>query len=115
MIRAVAFDWGGVFTRGTFDSGAVVALSERYEAPSELVAGVYYPLMGGFEAGDLSLPAFKLRFEEQLGSRTAATTPSQLDEETFRSVFLGSVRWREPMVPVLDSIPSHLTVGKVGS
>lgn len=115
MIRAVAFDWGGVFTRGTFDSGAVEALSARYAVPAERVAEAYYPLMEAFEEGAHSLPTFKLRFEQQLASRVGASAFQVLDEETFRSVFLGSVRWREPMVSVLNAIPSNLTVGMLSN
>src|SRR5690606_5560808 len=53
--EAIAFDWGGVMTRGTFDSSAVVALAGLYGmAPGELQP-TYLRLMEGFEVGEYDM------------------------------------------------------------
>lgn len=113
MIRAIAFDWGGVFTRATFDSSAIAALAEAYELPSAQVETVYLPLMVPFEEGALDLPGFQRRLEADL--TRAGGGAKVLDEATFRSTFLGAVAWREPMVPLLASIPARFTVGMLSN
>ncbi len=131
MIRAIAFDWGGVFTRGTFDSSAVVALASAYGEDTETIAARYFPLMEAFEVGAIDLPTFHQRFEaaaEPVDARSTDAGPSlraaavarahhpqQLGEVDFRSTFLGAVRWREAMFPLLASIPTHYTVGMMSN
>lgn len=103
MIRAIAFDWGGVFTEGTFDSSAVEALSALYDVPVERVESPYLELMGPFEDGAFDLTGFYRRFTD----RTGLTT----DETAFRRTFLDAVRWRPAMLALLASIPESYTVG----
>jgi putative hydrolase of the HAD superfamily len=103
MIRAIAFDWGGVFTEGTFDSSAVKALAALYDVPVENVEPPYLDLMATFEDGAFDLGGFYRRFTD----RTGLTT----DETAFRRTFLGAIRWRPAMLALLASIPDVYTVG----
>lgn len=103
MIRAIAFDWGGVFTEGTFDSSAVAALSKLHGVPASQLEEPYLDLMGTFEDGAFGLPEFQRRLETRTGLHT--------DEATFRSTFLGAVRWRTPMLELLATLPATYTVG----
>lgn len=107
MIQAIAFDWGGVFTEGTFDAGAVRALAAAAGVPEERVAETYYPLMEPFEAGAFDLPEFHRRFVE--GSGVA------LDGRSFRQAFLGSVHERRAMFAVLGAIPAGFRVGMLSN
>lgn len=107
MIRAIAFDWGGVFTEGTFDSSAVRALAELSGVDASSVETPYLPLMGELEEGAFDLPEFRRRLERRLGAR--------LDADAFRDAFLGAVRWRAPMVELLRSIPSRYRVAMLSN
>ena len=103
MIRAIAFDWGGVFTEGTFDGSASAALADACGRPVDEVEGPYLELMADFEEGAFDLPAFHRRL--------CAAVGCDLDEDTFRATFLGAVRERTAMYAVLGSIPPEYTVG----
>jgi putative hydrolase of the HAD superfamily len=103
VIRAIAFDWGGVFTEGTFDSSAVAALSALHGVPESQLEEPYLDLMGAFEDGAFGLPEFQRRLEARTGLHS--------DEATFRSTFLGAVRWRAPMLELLAAVPATYTVG----
>lgn len=103
MIRAIAFDWGGVFTEGTFDSSAVRALAVLHQVPEARIRSDYLSLMAEFEEGAFDLPGFQRHLERRTGLRA--------DAAAFRTAFLGAVRWREPMLHLLASIPRTYTVG----
>lgn len=103
MIRAIAFDWGGVFTEGTFDSSAIVALAELHGVPAAQVEKPYLTIMGAFEDGAFGLPEFQRRFAEATGLHA--------DAGAFAGAFLGAVRWRTPMLELLASIPEPYNVG----
>lgn len=103
MIEAIAFDWGGIFTEGTFDGSAVHDLAQRTERSSEHIAETYYPLMAQFEIGAFDMDEFHRRF--------LAGTGVELDGDAFRETFLGAVRERTAMYAVLGSIPARYTVG----
>lgn len=107
MIRAIAFDWGGVFTEGTFDSSAVHDLAALFGTPVGAVATPYYPLMAEFERGAFDLATFVSRLL-QAGSFDAPP-------ERVRAAFLGAVRWREPMAALLRGIPREYTVGMLSN
>lgn len=102
MIRAVAFDWGGIFTEGTFDSDAVANLAALLEVAEERLEGVYYPLMAHFEAGEFGLEEFVARFRQESGLT--------FDEGEFRDTFLASGRDRPRMYEVLNAIPRSYRV-----
>jgi putative hydrolase of the HAD superfamily len=103
MIRAIAFDWGGVFTEGTFDSSASAALADACGLPLDAVQEPYLTLMAAFEEGAFEMAGFHRRFGEATGC--------DLDEEAFRATFLGAVRERTAMYAVLGAIPPEYTVG----
>ena len=106
-ITAIAFDWGGIFTKGTFDSSAVTNLAKVTGASEERIAETYYPLMEHFEVGAFDFPEFHRRFAEG--------TSLVLNENTFRKTFLGSVRERSMMFDVLSAIPQDYTVGMLSN
>ncbi|HEX7000232.1 MAG TPA: HAD family phosphatase [Trueperaceae bacterium] len=101
--RAVAFDWGGVFTRGTFDSSAVRALAGLVGMPVEELEPTYLDLMVDFEAGRHDLPGFHRRFSE------ATDTATQLD--VFRRTFLGAVRERPETYALVAALPPGVRLG----
>lgn len=107
MIRAIAFDWGGIFTEGTFDSSAVRSLASRTGRTDDEIGRVYFPLMEEFEAGAFGFDAFTERF--------LARTDLPLDPDEFRATFLGAVRERTAMYAILGSIPSDYTVGMLSN
>lgn len=107
MIRAIAFDWGGVFTEGTFDSSAIAALSDRSGLPRDAVERPYLELMADFEVGAFDLPEFHRRF--------ARATGATLGEAAFTETFLGAVRERTAMFAVLGAIPPEYTVGMLSN
>lgn len=102
MIRGIAFDWGGIFTEGTFDSDAVTNLSRLLAVSEERVSEHYFPLMAQFETGAFDLDEFIARFRKESGL--------SFDTEQFRTTFLGSGRERTAMYRVLASIPDHYGV-----
>lgn len=102
MIRAIAFDWGGIFTEGTFDSDAVHKLAALCSVSEERIATTYFPLMALFEAGEFDIDEFVTRFRKESGLT--------FDEERFRSVFLESGRDREEMYRLLAGIPRSYRV-----
>lgn len=102
MIRGIAFDWGGIFTEGTFDSDAVRNLAGLLSVDEERVADLYYPLMARFETGSIDIDEFVTRFRDQSGLA--------FDEEAFRSRFLSSGIERSDMYRVLASIPDSYRV-----
>ena len=106
-ITAVAFDWGGIFTEGTFDSSAVSNLAKLTDTPEERVAETYYPLMEHFEVGAFDFSEFHRKFIEG--------TSLALNENTFRKTFLGSVRERSAMFGVLNAIPRDYVVGMLSN
>lgn len=107
MIRAIAFDWGGVFTEGTFDSSAVAALAERTGSAPDAIEGPYLEAMAGFEVGAFDMAEFHRRF--------VTATGCTLDPDAFVATFLGAVRERTAMFAVLGSIPPEYTVGMLSN
>lgn len=107
MIEAIAFDWGGIFTRGTFDSHAVENLARVSKLDEQVVAETYYPLMVPFERGEFDLGSFIGRF--------AASTGSGVDEDLLAATFLKSGRERTEMFDILDVIPASYLVGMLSN
>jgi FMN phosphatase YigB (HAD superfamily) len=107
VIRGIAFDWGGIFTEGTFDSDAVTNLAALCGVSEERIAERYYPLMAEFETGAFGLDEFTARFREESGL--------SLDPERFRETFLGSGRERAAMYRVLAAIPADFSVGMLSN
>ena len=107
MIRAIAFDWGGIFTVGTFDSSAIRNLAALANAPVEAVAPTYLALMAELETGAFPFDEFHERFVARTGLR--------VDAGPFRKTFLGSVRERPEAFALLASLPDDLTVGMLSN
>ncbi|MDR9391117.1 MAG: HAD-IA family hydrolase [Trueperaceae bacterium] len=103
MIRAIAFDWGGVFTEGTFDAAAVRALAAASGVPEATLEGPYLAAMAPFEEGAFDLAELHRRLE--------AAVDLGLDEATFRATFLGAIPDRPAMIDLLDAIPPAYVVG----
>ncbi len=106
-ITAIAFDWGGIFTEGTFDSSAVRALAARTGRAEDQIAATYFPLMEHFEAGKFSFDTFSQKFVQETGV--------DLELPDFRDTFLGAVRERREMFGVLGAIPESYTVGMLSN
>lgn len=102
MTRAIAFDWGGIFTEGTFDSDAVTNLARLCGVAEERIEVTYYPLMAEFEAGAFDIHEFTTRFREESGL--------SFDDQEFRATFLGSGKERPAMYRVLAAVPNSYRV-----
>lgn len=107
MIEAIAFDWGGIFTRGTFDSDAVRNLARTTGLDESVVAATYYPLMVDFEQGAFDLGGFITRF----CTGTTCTT----DADLLASAFLKSGVERPEMFEILAAIPDEYLVGMLSN
>lgn len=107
MIRGIAFDWGGIFTEGTFDSDAVRNLTRVAGTDEQLVHAAYFPLMEEFEVGAFDLGSFIDRFVERTGSRA--------DEDLLAGTFLGSGIPRTEMYGILAGIPDTYRVGMLSN
>lgn len=105
-ITAIAFDWGGIFTEGTFDSSAVRALAARTGRAEDYIAQTYFPLMEHFEAGAFDFDTFAERFVREAG---VDLLPD------FRETFLSAVRERREMFGVLNAIPESYAVGMLSN
>lgn len=106
-IQAIAFDWGGIFTEGTFDSAAAASLAQLYQCSVEDINAVYLPLMAELERGAMDFEAFHARFGEGMGK------PCELD--IFRELFLGSIHERVAMFQVLQSVPKDYRVAMLSN
>ena len=102
--RHVAFDWGGVFTIGTFDGRSTARLAERYGLNVDEVRRHYFGLVHHLEVGEWTLPAFWEEFSSRLGLTT-------VPYEEFEELYLGSVLRNEPMYALLTRIPRGVRVG----
>ncbi len=102
-IRGILFDWGGVFTRGTFDGRVVRNLARRFALPEERVAEAYFDLVERLELGEWTLR----RFWEALSERLGVEAPYAV----FERLFLGSVAPRPEMYELLLALPDDLVVG----
>ncbi|MEX2542267.1 MAG: HAD-IA family hydrolase [Trueperaceae bacterium] len=101
-IRAIAFDWGGIFTEGTFDSDAIINLAALCEVSEERIAEHYFPLMAELETGAFDVDDFVARFQTESGI--------SFEPERFRSTFLASGRERPAMYRLLAAIPAGYSV-----
>lgn len=107
MIRAIAFDWGGIFTEGTFDSHAVENLARLCGVDEQEIARTYYPLMAEFEAGAFDLAEYVRRFREGSGL--------EFEDEAFTRTFLGSGRERAAMFDLVARVPEDYLVGMLSN
>ena len=106
-LRAIAFDWGGVFTEGTFDSSAHARLAKLHGLPAATVEPHYLHLMEAFEVGAYDMAEFHRRFQAAVGG--ASSLPD------FRAAFLGAVRERPAMYELLASLPDSIKTGMLSN
>ncbi len=102
--RAIAFDWGGVFTIGTFDGRSTARLSEKYNLDVLAVRQHYFEIIRHIEVGEWSLE----KFWQELSARIGLTSVAYQD---FEDLYLASVLRNEAMYSFLPSIPKHFQVG----
>ncbi|GHF30134.1 putative hydrolase of the HAD superfamily [Deinococcus metalli] len=101
--RHVAFDWGGVFTVGTFDGRSTQNVADRSGIPVERVRDSYFRHVRQLEVGAWSLP----HFWDVLRSETGVALPY----EDFEPLYLGSIHDNAPMYDTLAALPAHVRVG----
>ncbi|MFC5847585.1 HAD family hydrolase [Deinococcus petrolearius] len=101
--RHVAFDWGGVFTVGTFDGRSTQNVADRAGVPVERVRESYFRHVRQLEVGAWSLPQFWTVLQEEAG------IPLPYDE--FEELYLGSVHDNDPMYATLGALPADVRVG----
>lgn len=104
---AIAFDWGGIFTRGTFDSSAVVELGELIGAAPEFVEPRYLALMAEFEVGAFDMRGFHRRFCE--------ATESWPRFDRFEATFLGAVKERPVMYDLAAQLSGRFKLGMLSN
>ena len=101
--RGILFDWGGVFTVGTFDGRVVRSVARRFGLDEETVAKAYFAEVRRLEVGEWSLPRFWEYFSSALGVEAPYAE--------FEDLFVSSVAPREEMYRLLAAIPKEVTVG----
>jgi len=106
--RHVAFDWGGVFTLGTFDGRSTARLAERLGLEVEVIRASYFRHVRQLELGSWSLEQFWQTLGEETGA--AAADPA-FGAAEFRALYLGSILPNEPMYALLAALPAGVRVG----
>ncbi len=102
--RAIAFDWGGVFTVGTFDGRSTGRLAEQYGLNVETVRQRYFALIHHLEVGSWTLPEFWTVFSKAIGL-------GGVPYADFERLYINSVHENAPMYAFLPTIPRRFTVG----
>lgn len=101
--RHVAFDWGGVFTVGTFDGRSTRNLAGRAGVPVERVQDSYFRHVGKLEVGTWTLPQF--------WDVLAGESGLKLPYAEFEALYLGSIVDHAPMYATLAALPRRVRVG----
>ena len=103
--RHVAFDWGGVFTVGTFDGRSTGRLAERLGLDVAAVRESYFRHVRQLEVGAWSLE----QFWEVLARETGADPAFGYTD--FEQLYLGSILTNQPMYALLGRLPEAVRVG----
>ncbi|WP_424952402.1 HAD family hydrolase [Deinococcus sp.] len=106
--RHVAFDWGGVFTVGTFDGRSTARLAERLGLDVAAVRESYFRHVRHLEVGAWSLAHFWAVLAGETGAARADPAFGYAD---FEALYLGSVLNNEPMYALLSRLPQTVRVG----
>ena len=106
-LSAIAFDWGGVFTVGTFDGRAIERLADLYGIAASTLRPAYLELMEEFEVGAFDLPTFATRLSRAIGR--------DVEEGPFRTAFLDAPLERPAMYTLLAGIPPTWVVGMLSN
>ncbi|MBZ9712976.1 HAD family hydrolase [Deinococcus multiflagellatus] len=101
--RHVAFDWGGVFTIGTFDGRSTQNVAERGGVPVKRVRDSYFRHVRQLEVGAWTLPQFWAVLQEETGLT--------LPYEDFEPLYLGSIHDNPAMYATLAALPRTVRVG----
>ena len=101
--RHVAFDWGGVFTIGTFDGRSTQNMADKSGVDVEKVRESYFRHVRQLEVGAWSLP----QFWETVQGETGMTFPYR----EFEPLYLGSITDNDAMYATLAGIPRQVRVG----
>ena len=101
--RHVAFDWGGVFTVGTFDGRSTQRLADSAGVPVDRVRQSYFRHVHQLEVGTWSL--------EQFWTVLAQETGIERPYAAFEELYLGSVHDNAPMYATLAALPGEVRVG----
>jgi epoxide hydrolase-like predicted phosphatase len=102
-MRAITFDWGGVFTVGTFDGNATERMSVAYRVPLEGVRASYFKHVKHLEVGEWTL--------EHFWNVLQAETGMVADYLEFETLYLGSIRENAAMYDFFPTIPREFRVG----
>lgn len=102
--RAIAFDWGGVFTVGTFDGRSTARLAEKYHLDVNTVREHYFALVHKLELGHWTLEEFWKAFRQRIGL-------PDVDYPDFESLYVGSILENDAMYAFLPTIPQAFRVG----
>lgn len=106
-LRGVAFDWGGVFTVGTFDGRAIARLARLFDLDEAVLRPAYLELMELFEIGGFDLPSFAERLSRSVGR--------VVDAGAFREAFLDAPLERPAMYALVAGVPEELAVGMLSN
>ncbi len=101
--RHVAFDWGGVFTVGTFDGRSTQNVADHSGVPVERVRDSYFRHVQQLEVGAWTLD----HFWSVLQGETGVTLPYA----DFEALYLGSIADHAPMYATLAALPEGVRVG----
>lgn len=101
--RHVAFDWGGVFTVGTFDGRSTQNVAERSGVAVERVRDSYFRHVQQLEVGAWSLMQFWTVMQQETGVA--------LPYSEFEALYLGSIADHTPMYATLAALPRAVRVG----
>ena len=104
-VRHVAFDWGGVFTVGTFDGRSTQRLAERLGLDVDAVRASYFRHVRQLEVGAWTLPQFWATLAAETGADPA------FGYGHFEELYLGSILPNAPMFELLARLPGNVRVG----
>ena len=101
--RHVAFDWGGVFTIGTFDGRSTENLARRSGADVMGLRESYFRHVQQLEVGTWTLPQFWETVSRESGA--------ELPYADFEALYLSSIHDNAPMYHLLSRLPAPVRVG----
>lgn len=103
MSPAVLFDWGGVFTIGTFDGRATTGLAQAFGKPLATVEQSYFARIAHLELGQWTLA----QFWQALAAELEINAPV----EEFREIFLGSIAPNPEVNAIAEALAGKVARG----
>lgn len=101
------FDWGGVFTVGSFNRRLIHRLAEQFGLEVSKVERAYRSRQQRLLLGDWSLGTFWANLSASLGIWAPI--------DTFETIFVASVAPRWEMYELLQALPPELRVGMLSN